>query len=67
MPQAKKDVEVSRDALGFVLLWTKDQPGGQREGEPVEEPMSGDVLYFKSKAAAQRAAKQLNETGMLTP
>ncbi len=60
MTKPEKIVEVTRDALGWLLVWAKDTEGGQREGDPVELPMSGDVAYFKSKSAAQKAAAHFN-------
>lgn len=52
----QKIVEVSRDALGWVLLYARDHDGN-REGEPVDAPD-----YYKSRAAAQRAAKLINDS-----
>lgn len=47
-------VETSKDALGWLLVYARDF-GGYREGEPVGAPD-----YFKSKAAADRAAAKIN-------
>jgi hypothetical protein len=55
MAQTTKIVEVSRDALGWLLLYARDW-NGNREGEPVGEPD-----YYKSRAAAVRAAKTIND------
>lgn len=39
--RVSKSVDVSKDSFGFVLVWTRDQPTGERAGEAVEAPMSG--------------------------
>jgi hypothetical protein len=55
-----KIVEVSKDALGWLLVYTRDV-GKCREGEPVCD--KNDVRYFETHAAAERACKALNATG----
>ena len=52
-----KIVEVTRDALGWLLVYARDYEGN-REGEPVGEPD-----YYKSQSAAKRAAKTISELG----
>jgi hypothetical protein len=56
-----KDVVVSKDVLGWLLVWSRDDKGADiREGEPVTLPMSGDIVYFKSRGAAEKAAADFN-------
>jgi hypothetical protein len=50
-----KIVEVSQDALGYLLVYARDWEGN-REGEPLGEPD-----YYKTRSAAQRAAKMVND------
>lgn len=57
---AKPKVEVARDALGWLLVYVADQPTGQREGEPIEDPDTEDVRYFRTRAAAKKAAAAMN-------
>ncbi len=59
MPLVNKIVEVSRDALGWCLIYTHDV-GRNRMGDPVCDKK--DVEYYKTRAAALRAAKAMNET-----
>ena len=57
-----KDVEVSKDALGWLLVWARDdKEAGVREGEPVTLPMSGDVVYFQTRRQATHAEALFNE------
>jgi hypothetical protein len=49
-------VEVSKDILGWLLLYASDGINC-REGEPVGEPD-----YFPSKRAAQKAAREHNQS-----
>ena len=51
-----KLVEVTSDALGWLLIFARDYEGN-RKGEPL-----GDPDYYKSRGAAQRAAKLINDT-----
>jgi hypothetical protein len=58
-----KTVEVSKDALGWCLIYTRDV-GKCREGDPVcADEKQSEIRYFKSHAAAERACKALNATG----
>jgi hypothetical protein len=52
------DVEVSQDALGYLLIFKRDI-GKHREGDPVTLT-SGDIRYFKSQRAATLAARNIN-------
>jgi hypothetical protein len=66
MMQLQKDVEVSQDALGWLLVFARNV-GKNREGEPVTLA-SGDVRYFKSENAARTAEKKINRgAAPLTP
>lgn len=49
-----KIVEVSQDALGWLLVYARAHDG-RREGEPVGAPH-----YYKSRTAAAKAAKAIN-------
>lgn len=49
-------VEVSQDALGWVLIYKGDGIN-VREGDPVGEPD-----YYPSKRAAQKAAREHNQS-----
>lgn len=49
-----KIVEVSQDALGWLLVYAKDHEGN-REGEPLGEPD-----YYKTRGAALAAARKIN-------
>ena len=51
-----KIVKVSRDTLGWLLVYACDW-NGNRTGEPLGAPD-----YYKSRADARFAAKQINET-----
>jgi len=50
-----KIVKVSRDTLGWLLVYARDW-NGNRTGEPLGAPD-----YYKSRADARFAAKQINE------
>lgn len=52
---ASRKVEVSRDALGWLLVY-RVSCGAHREGEPVGAPD-----YYRTKAAAMRAASTFNK------
>lgn len=49
-----KIVEPSRDALGWLLVYSRDVDG-HREGDPV-----GDPDYFQSRYAAKKKADAMN-------
>ncbi len=49
-------VEVTKDALGWLLVY-KGKGINCREGDPVGEPD-----YFRSKQAAQKAARDHNKS-----
>ena len=51
----QKLVEVSQDALGFLLTYAKDH-GDFREGDPVGKPD-----YYRSRAAAVKAMRAIND------
>ena len=50
----KPIVEVSKDVLGWLLVYARDHDG-HREGEPL-----GDPDYYPSRAAAKREAEKIN-------
>jgi hypothetical protein len=58
MPMPKL-VEVSQDALGYLLVYARNYEG-HREGEPVCNS-ARDPEYYKTRAGAQRAAKMIND------
>lgn len=53
-----KLVEVSHDTLGFFLAYARKHYH-HREGEPVCDDV-GDVIYYRSRAAAKKAADAFN-------
>lgn len=56
-----RDVEVTRHALGWRLTWARDTDGGQKKGDPVQLPMSGNVVYFETRRQATKAEALFNE------
>lgn len=54
----KPIVEPARDALGWLLIYSRDVDG-HREGEPHGDPDSPSGRY-ESRAAAKRAAERIN-------
>lgn len=52
--RVKPIVEVSRDVLGWLLVYARDHEGN-REGEPLGAPD-----YYRSRAAAKREADKIN-------
>lgn len=52
--EVKPIVEVSKDVLGWLLVYARDHDGN-REGEPLGEPD-----YYPSRAAAKREADKIN-------